>query len=409
MRTIIMLEFKRMLKSKMLMIVFLVGILMALLISLYEFNSISINKIDENGNNVRLQGFAAIEETKRIEESIQGELTQERVAMIVEHLKGVYSQYDSYDDIPQDVYNEHILPYEGVQRLLIFALPSFDNTKTITPWSIDQKVAESFPQNYFENIKIIAQDEYKDNPDVLNKILDTINSTQSDKLQYYTSIGWNNLCELFTLFLVFLAILSSILFAPMYSGPYQSGMSEVFACTRNGKTELGIAKCITTVGISILFYFLCVGLFMGINILLYGTHGLHKSLTVEFPYLFVSGTIQSLFLSMIIIGFFAIVAQACLSLLFSSICKSSLTSVVFSIMFAMLPFMLSLMTDKSNVALSMLPASGAHSYFELVSNRYLQIGSSLTWYPNLMWVTAIIYIILFCGLSIVFYKRHQYR
>ena len=109
---ILKLELKRMLKSKLTLILLVLALLFSILLAYLPVTYCYSNYTDEAGNEVNLTGISSIAYEKKRQAAASGIVTPERVQQAVEDYQDCLNQYgvaESYN-LPKGVYEQEILP-----------------------------------------------------------------------------------------------------------------------------------------------------------------------------------------------------------------------------------------------------------------------------------------------------------
>lgn len=406
--SIFYLELKRVLRTHSTWILLLAAILLAGIMAYFPISYVHYTYVDKNGEQVSVSGIKAIEAQKGL--MVQGKVTPDKIHKAVENYQEVTKKYGSIysDDIPQDIYNEKILPVQYIIYRLesVYADP---NTKAPADLSkiSPEEAAANFYKNYTEQIK--------------GRVLDPVSQRKAlsmyekvDKpFKFIYGYGSSDAGSYLIMLIFLLVIICTFITAPIFSAEYQTGADSILRCTKYGKAKLSVCKVISAILICSITFAICISIFSIIENKVFGWDSLKASLqsvgVICLPAISVGET-QMITAAA---GMLTLIAVVSFTLFLSARCKNTANSIIISIVFCILPLILSSISGSNimNWIRMILPSGGTglgNSFgCELVGLTFLKLGSFSLWAPYVIIGAAIISIPLFVALTILSYCKRE--
>lgn len=411
MKQLLGLEIKKTLKSRLSIVLIAVALLISAGLGLLVITFVHYRGLDEHGNYVQLNGFDAVSAIKENTAKFEGFLTPEVFGDAIGRYQDFYEQYDG--NIPSEVY---IKEFKDTEQFLYMASQNYRNPETgypMMPSEISVEQAESFYSARDARLEREYFSSYYDNPKALEQ-LNEMNGRLSKPFYYVDFNGWENAGEYLTFVIFFLAIICSVIAAPIFSADYQSGADRIIRCTKNGKKMLAAVKALSVLIVSVFGFFVCIAIYLTIVCLALGTECFVASLQVMRVYSIVPITIGQLHLFTVAFGLMSLICVVSFSFFISSISKIPLVSVVIIIAVTLLPTFLKLGDSIATVnwVKYLLPSGGVglghNIYYELsLQTNFLEIGRFTIWAPYIMIFATIIQTILYFFLGKRIYKKHE--
>ena len=406
---ILLLELKRVIKSRITWILLLVAVALSVIISLSVISYAQYTYIDKNGQQIKITGMEAIRANKKQMQPYEGEITIAKLQKALRIYQNVYKQYG--ENIPPEIFGKTLDPIDPFLRMINKVYPkSGDYYEALSKVSPDE--ITNFYQQCSETLKNQLEVKYPENKNVLKeaqKLSKKVNVPFVFKVGYSSDAAENLAILIFLLVLICAMIVS-----PIFSAEYQNGSDDILRCTKNGRAKFAVTKMCASLILTLAMFAVCVLTFVLIVNNAYGWDSLQTSTQILMSALslvpFTVGQVQSL---TIWAGLLTLLAVACFTLFLSTKCRNSTTALIIATVFCALPAVLYSVGRGNivNLITCILPAGGtgmANSfYYQLSQSTFIQIGSLSAWAPYLMIAAAVIEIPLFFALSIHAYSKHQ--
>ena len=402
------LELKRVLKTPSTWILILTAILLSGIMAYFPVSYIHYAYMDKNEKNINISGIKAIEAKKEL--MLQGEITQDKIHKAVENYQEVAKKYGSIysDDIPQNIYNEKILPVQYIiyQLESVYADPATKAPGDLSKISPEEAGA-NFHKKYTEQIKMRVWD-----PTSQKKALSMYEKVNKP-FKFMYGYGSSDAGSYLIILIFLLVIICTFITAPIFSADYQTGADNILRCAKYGRLKLSVCKVISAVLISSIIFTICISIFSIIENNVFGWNSLKASLqSVEGICLPALNVGQTQILTAAA-GMLTLIAVVSFTLFLSSKCKNTANSVTLGIIFCILPLILSSISGSNimNWIRMILPAGGVgigNSFgSELVGLTFLKLGAFSFWSPYVIIGASIVSIPLFITLSILSYCSHE--
>ncbi len=405
------LEIRRIIKAKQVIILLGIGGLLALVMSYAPISYETINYIDDNGNKVSVEGMDAIQYKKTIRAPYDGELTPQKVQSALKQYQDTLNEEGvvSEDDLSLSVYTEMISPIQNVVRKLpeIYADSKTGMGKELIDIPVDEV------ENYYEQCARHLDDtmklEYKDNIKA-QKLAKTMYERVNKPFQLYGGFSMDAV-EYIGFYILLLLIICTAIAAPAFSEEYQNGSDSIFRCTRNGRLRLAFIKILSLFAVFAIYVSVCLCLQLVILNFSFGTECLKTSVQVIFSMISLAPyNLGELQIVLVVCGILSILSTISCTLFVSSKCKTTLASILISILICLAPTFICSATANSWVAY-LFPSSGIglrnNMVYQLLDLSILKIGKLNIWSPVLTIVVAIVELIVFSVLTVKSYCEHQ--
>ena len=405
---LLLLEMKRVIKSRMTLILFLIAVGLSVLISYQVISDAQYRYMDESGNLTTITGTEAIQARKEQMQPYEGAVTEEKLQEALKTFQGVYNEYG--EDIPLDVYYDKLVPdsYFLDMISIVYARSGdmYDALSKLKPGDITD-----FYQQRPAILESELEEKYPGNADILQQAqkLDEKVKTPFVLIEGYTSDNSTNLGIL----LFLLVLICTMVVAPIFSADYQNGSDDILRCTKNGRVKLAIAKLCSSLLIILALFVVCMLVFVLSVNSAYGWDSMRTSMQMISVLSFAPLTMGQGQALMILAGLLALLSAACFILFCSAKSQHPTTTLIIATAFCIFPAILH-MVGHGNIVdflTCVLPTGGAgisRNFFNLLNQSvFLQIGPLNIWAPYLTIGAAIIEIPIFFMLSIRAYCRHQ--
>lgn len=407
------LEIKRVLKSRRVLILLVIALVMSVVMAWLPVMYEDINQYGENGNKVaELNGLSAIAYKKSLRSVNNGEV-------IPEKLKGALSAYQSAvspygenslysGEFPMPVYMEKVFAQEALLGRLpeAYSDPKTGQAESLMEISPDR--TERFYEQTVQHLKDIMQMEQKGHPAAQEHALKKYAEVKTPFQLYagYTRDAFDYI----VLYIFLLVILCTAAATPTFSNEYQTGSDSILRCTKNGRSKLAMVKVLAALTVFSITFIICISLHLLISDLAFGPECMKTSMQMLFSVISLPAlNLGQLQMVLAIGGLGSLLATISFTLFLSAKFKDSISVILIAVVVCLLPiFMYSAGTDWLSF---ILPTGGIgmqNSFlYQLTDFNYLHIGSISIWSPYVIIAATIIEIPVFLFLAVQTYCSHQ--
>ena len=408
------LELKRVLKTRMTIILLLFSLFLAFFMAYIPITFSCHEYTDADGNKVELTGLASIRYEKDLQADLAGAVTPEKVRQAVEDYQACLRKYgvDSSYDLPDGVYEEEITPYapllHGVRE--IFANPNSGiapSLMEIEPADID----DFYGQCERRNVSLLKQ-EQKESP-AAQAAAQTMYQNVEKPFLFFPGYSSNPMD--YQIIIAFLILLfCTVIAAPVFTSDYQTGADDILRCTKYGKTKFAVTKILSALLICSTAFSLCTFIYIMVSNSLFGWDCTKTSMqmiysAVNLPDMNI-GELQRFTAASNIL---CVLAAVSFTLFLSSKFKNVAVSLSAALLFCILPIIvyMALPTKIGNWIYPVIPAGGVglqtSILYAVTDFEFWNIGNSAIWLPYVMIGAYIIEIPLFIVLTVYSYIRHN--
>lgn len=342
--------------------------------------------------------------------TVEGDITPDKIQKAVKNYQEVAKKYGSIykDNIPQDVLNKKILPFQHIINRLenVYADP-----QTKTPVDLSKispgEAAENFYKKYTWQIKNRAIQ-----PSAQKKAL-ALYEKVDKPFKFTYGFGSSDAGSYLIILLFLLVFLCTFITAPIFSAEYQTGADNILRCTKYGRTKLAVSKIISVVLICGITSAVCISIFLLVENSVFGWESLKTSIqsveTICLPAINV-GQFEMITAAA---GLLTLLATVSFTLFLSAKCRNTVNSMIIAIVFCLLPLILSSISGSNavNWLRMILPSGGVglgNSFgISLVELKFLTLGSYSFWSPYVMITASAAAVPLFLILTVLSYCRHE--
>lgn len=409
---LILLELKRILKTRSTWIAVGAALLLSLVIAFSVISYATFSYADEKGEKAQITGRAAIAARQQQSQTIAGPVTPERIAAAFGTYQEVYAQYG--EEMPTQIYLEKVYPLEPILQPVSSVFVD-KNTGTNRPLKdiSPQEAAASFYELRTESLTGYLAYKYEGEAAVREKAL-AINDTVETPFTYIYGYG-SDAADNLSMLLFLIAFICIVIAAPIFASEYQTGADDILRCTKNGRGKLALAKMASALIITAACYLLCVAAFVLIVNGAYGWDSLATSQQMAWQVMsfipFTLGEVQGLTVAAGLLSFLAVIA---FTLFLSTKCKTPVTALLFAMVVCLAPTILYYIGSGPIIdwLRLILPSGGLglanNFYYELCAGfNFLRIGPYWLWSPPIVLTAAGIGFLLFFCLAVRSYCRHE--
>lgn len=404
------LEIKHILKSRRTLILLTVALIMSIVMAYLPVMFESINRPNADGTVTELNGMEAIRFKRAYYSETYGTVTPQKVADALQNYQSIVKEYGSLDDVPLDIYIEHILAIRPLLKGLTEAFGDSDTGMAADIMEISpDEVAQSYYEKCAAHLNDVMENEQKDYPTAWQQANKKYAELEKP-FQLYYGIS-RDAFDYVELYIFILSILSIAIAAPVFAGEYQTGSDNILRCTKYGRAKLAITKIFASGSIFAVAYVFGIMLHLLISDLAFGTDCLKSSFQMLFSIINLPNiNLGQLQIILALVGLLSVLACVCCTLFLSAKCKDALTVLLISIAVVLIPTFAYTALGVNWIS-AVLPSAGIgmqnNFLYQLLNFNYLHIGEMSFWTPHVILISAAIEIPVFLFLAIRSYCKHQ--
>ena len=406
------LELKKMLKTPANLFIIGAAVIFSFILS-YLPVTYEACTIQENGQPVRLKGYAALVQLRELHGIVSGEVTPELLAEGLNEYNAVLEEYSvsSPDELPEGVYSSRIGPYF---RLLHMLREAYADPKTGIPKDLTELTEEDLEQVETARFnRLITLMEQENRPEPVRKEAAKMYRSTRIPLQYYPYFNTNVLdYELLVFFMVM--VCGVILAAPVFSLDYQTGADDIQRCTKNGMTKLAMVKCASVLIIVSALYVFSAAVFFLMFRWLYGTASLDSDIQTYLSlFAFEPWTIGQFMKYIAVAGYICTVSTVLFTMMLSASIHTSAKAVGISLLALLMPMLLDTFFGSkiTDWIISILPSCGLmiqySFYYAVHSLSFLSAGKIAVASEKAMTIFEMIGIPVYSLLTLRMYKNQS--
>lgn len=409
-------ELKRILKTRLTLILLSAAMLLTFLMAWLPitFPSSSFSYTDAQGNRVEVNGLQGIAHKKKVQAAITGTVTPEKVRQALEDYQACLTKYgiESSYDLPDDVYENEILPYaplvHGIREA--FANPNTGVAPGIL--EIDPKKVDNYYDVCRERIVSLMRQEQKKHPAAQETAVDLYSQV---KTPYVFYPGYSTEAMEYQNFLAYLVLLlCTVIAAPVFTSDYQTGADDIYRCTKYGNAKFGCIKILAAFIICGAAYLLSAIVYLLVSNSLWGWECTKSSMQMLFSIVNLPDmNIGQMQVFIAVSGLLGLLAATSLTLFLSSRLKNMAACLSVSLLFCILPVIvyMALPEEIATRIYSILPASAVSMQTSILYAAadfdFWNIGPLAIWLPHAMLGAYVVEIPLFAGLTLHSYITHR--
>ena len=218
-----------------------------------------------------------------------------------------------------------------------------------------------------------------------------------------------------TVSLFAVAIVCSIICAPVFASDYSTGADDIQRCTRYGCRRLGKAKLLAAMTLSTVLYIICAAVFVALTLAVYGDDKTSAQLALD-ALVLIDIDMNGVLVLTLVAGFLSVLAMTAFTLWLSAHMKSSVAVLALALAVAMTPTFLIILLRESALGdwlRLLLPSGGlglgTGMFVDIQIGEFLTVGSLAVWTPFLMLAAPVIETPVFALLARRAYVRHECR
>lgn len=406
------LEMKRLLKTRSTWILMAVALLVTLIF--WCINVFGAYYYSNDGKSYH--GLDAMEMRRIVAESAEGEWTPERIRDVFAQIAEVSTGFgvavegetnDNYEIVTGD--NGAAASIAGYTSTFLRSIPQvFDvqYTSEITPEMAEQYYAQR--KAYIEEAMTLNY-----GPAAAEAALRLDENTAEP---FYYEFGFGTGSDIATSLPVSLfavAIVCSIICAPVFASDYSTGADDIQRCARYGCRRLGKAKLLAAMTLSTALYIICAAVFVALTLAVYGDDKTSAQLALD-ALVLIDIDMNGVLVLTLVAGFLSVLAMTAFTLYLSARMRSSVAVLAIALAVAMAPTFLVILLRESALGdwlRLLLPSGGlglgTGMFVDIQIGEFLTIGSLAVWTPFLMLAAPVIETPVFALLARRAYVRHE--
>jgi len=394
-------ELKRIIKSNKSILFISLAIIAAIFCSYQAINNARTSIFDSKGEERVITGAEAIRLDNQRWSALKGDLTEDKIMIVLNKYRDSFSKDNSSDDI---------INYIPV----VCMFESISSDKGYKNGNLPDTVAKAFYENRNKKqYEILIKNSFnKDEIDYFDKL----ESKVKKPFYYSPNAGWANALNNLAMLYSILCVISLLYAAPSFSNAYKNGADEVIRTTEFGRKKFAKAKILSTTlfvltisVIATVVYLLPVARVLEIK----GLDSSIQFMALNSPTPMTCGEVLNFVVGF---GILSVVSSTVFTMFVSSACKNSISSV--SIVFIVLAtYVLESFYLKSTVKnagnnvfkllMDMTPFAGFNIYYVFLGYEIHSFAGIVTWTPFIIVAASIISVVLFYKLALNIYEKHE--
>ena len=209
------------------------------------------------------------------------------------------------------------------------------------------------------------------------------------------------------------AVVCSVICAPVFASDYASGADDIQRCSRYGRRRLGKARILAAMTLSTGLYLICAAIFLAVTLAVFGADSTSAQLALD-ALVLVDITMNGVLVLALVSGFLSVLAMTAFTLWLSARMKSGVAVLAVTLAVAMAPtFLIVLLRDSTlgDWLRALLPSGGlglgTGMLVDIQVGKFLTVGPVAVWTPFVTLAVPVIETPLFALLARRTYIRHE--
>ena len=359
----------------------------------------------------------ATEMRRIVTASAEGEWTPERIRDVFAQIAGVSTDFgvavegetnDNYEIVTGDD-GSAAASIAGYTSTFLRSIPQvFDvqYTSEITP----DMAAQYYDQRkaYIEEVMTLNY-----GPEAAETAL-KLDENTAEPFYYEFGFGTgSDIASTLPVSLFAVAIVCSIICAPVFASDYSTGADDIQRCTRYGCKRLGKSKLLAAMTLSTALYIVCAAVFVALTLAVYGDDKTSAQLALD-ALVLIDIDMNGVLVLTLVAGFLSVLAMTAFTLWLSARMRSSVAVLAIALAVAMTPTFLVILLRESALGdwlRLLLPGGGlglgTGMFVDIQIGEFLTIGSFAIWTPFVMLAAPVIETPVFALLAKRAYVRHE--
>ena len=403
MKTLVYYEMKKIWKRKSTGIVFLL-----MLLSIIALNYVFVSEQGCYGEDcASLHGLDAIAEKQNIEHALAGPLDPQRLQMTFQgYIENYVNQEYETSAAYLESYVKNVQPYREILDLIRgVCTPNTYDLSALDALSGEQ--AGAFYEARQNNVRAIL-DSGSYTAAEKEKILE-MDSKISVPFTFDYTKGWETLLtRAFSLLFMLIALATCIIISPVFSYEYQVGTDAILLPAKRGRGATVRAKILAGWIVTSIVYVVTVLIGVGMIAATFGVLGWDCDFQILSLNSFYDVQIWQVVLYGIGINYVVILSVMTFTMLLSSICKTTFTTVILSTLCTVAPMFFPASQDEIiSHLVALLPAKAMITYSVFSSYDVYSVGGLVILLPYMILLVAALLGVLELQIARRQYCRHQ--
>lgn len=209
------------------------------------------------------------------------------------------------------------------------------------------------------------------------------------------------------------AIVCSIICAPVFASDYSTGADDIQRCTRYGCKRLGKSKLLAAMTLSTALYIICAAVFVALTLAVYGDDKTSAQLALD-ALVLIDIDMNGVLVLTLVAGFLSVLAMTAFTLYLSARMRSSVAVLAIALAVAMAPTFLVILLREGALGdwlRLLLPSGGlglgTGMFVDIQIGEFLTIGSLAVWTPFAALAVPALEAPVFTLLARRAYVRHE--
>ena len=407
MMRLLRLEIRRLITTKMTWILLLAGFILTALMAYLPLTFGSVTVTGEEGQKTVLNGREAVAYVRDVRSGIEGEVTPEKVRKALEVYQECMEEYQAEHEfkLPEDVYNEKLLPYSPYFKGIREAFSDPDTGMAADLRYVSPEEVENYYEKADERLASLMKMEQGDYPSAQEQAAEMY-SEVTTPFYYVSGVGSDSMdYQVLTIYMI--TIFCVVIVSSVFSSDYQTGADDILRCTKHGRVRLAVTKIISALLILGAAFLLYMSVWIVLTNSLFGWESTKTSLQMMFSISSLPdvniGELELLNAGVSFLLFLAIVSFA---LFVSTKMGKNVSALAVSLIFCFLPVICYMAVPgmTGTWLQCLLPAGGiglGNSFlYAFIDLEFLHAGELSLWTPYAMAVAAVVQIPVFLGLAV---------
>ena len=406
------LEMKRLLKTRSTCILMAAALLVTLILCCVNIFNPYYYAYDGES----LHGLAATEMRRIVTQSSEGEWTPERIRDVFAQLAEANANYgvaaggetnDSFEVLAGD--DADAAAIAGYTSTFLRSIPQVFDVQYVNEITPDM-AAQYYTQRkaYIEEVMTLNY-----GPAAAEAALRLDEDTVEP---FYYEFGFgtgSDTASTLPVSLFAVAVVCSIICAPVFASDYSTGADDIQRCARYGCRRLGKAKLLAAMTLSSVLYIVCSAVFVALTLAVYGDDKTSAQLALD-ALVLIDIDMNGVLVLTLVAGFLSVLAMTAFTLYLSARMRSSVAVLAIALAVAMAPTFLVILLREGALGdwlRLLLPSGGlglgTGMIVDIQVGKFLTLGPVAVWTPFAALAVPALEAPLFALLARRAYVRHE--
>ena len=406
------LEMKRLLKTRSTWILMAAALLVTLILCCVNIFNPYYYAYDGES----LHGLAATEMRRIVTQSSEGEWTPERIRDVFAQLAEANANYgvaaggetnDSFEVLAGD--DADAAAIAGYTSTFLRSIPQVFDVQYVNEITPDM-AAQYYTQRkaYIEEVMTLNY-----GPAAAEAALRLDEDTVEP---FYYEFGFgtgSDTASTLPVSLFAVAVVCSIICAPVFASDYSTGADDIQRCARYGCRRLGKAKLLAAMTLSSVLYIVCSAVFVALTLAVYGDDKTSAQLALD-ALVLIDIDMNGVLVLTLVAGFLSVLAMTAFTLYLSARMRSSVAVLAIALAVAMAPTFLVILLREGALGdwlRLLLPSGGlglgTGMIVDIQVGKFLTLGPVAVWTPFAALAVPALEAPLFALLARRAYVRHE--